>query len=155
MAKVFSKIIIFFSISATKRSPGNFCLSNPTRLHHSEKIEEKKKELVPIQHHVMDDQSYFRSGIFRHWFGFKSVYNPFVQPRAVTTRHRDYVMVDFIFYSRRYSQNYSKFIENNLKLLARLNLYTEKDCVEMGHLPNKTCPSDHLCLLGKFLWTKT
>ena len=71
-------------------------------------------------------QHWFRSGSFRQGFGFKSAYYPFERPRSVTTRHRDYVMVDFIFYSRCFSEKYSKIVENNLKLLSRLNLYTEK-----------------------------
>ena len=152
-----------------------------TRLHHSERNNTLQKQTTPSgpeellnAPHLLNSvsqiatvanigsvnhnpfmQNCFRSGAFRQNFGFKSAYYPFERPRSVTTRHREYVMVDFIFYSRCFSEKYSKIVENNLKLLSRLNLYTEKECIEMGHLPNKICPSDHLCLVAKFLWTKT
>ena len=97
--------------------------------------------------------AYYGSGTFHHKFGFKSVYNPYAKPKAVTTRQNGYVMVDYILYSRYFSHRYSKFVEGNLKLLQRLSLYTEKQCTDLGHLPNEKCPSDHLSLAAKFLLT--
>ena len=118
------------------------------RLYHSER-QTDLDNITPV-----DMGPLYGSGILFHEFGFKSAYNPFVRPRGVTTRQNQYVMVDYIFYSRRYSQYLSKFIESNLKLLGRLCLYTEKECIAMGHLPNNVCPSDHLSLVAKFLLTQ-
>ena len=146
---------INFNILVTKRSPENLCHTAKTRLYHSEQNYEGSEKELPLSDKTEDflkQTMCFGSGFFRQEFGFKSVYNPNYD---VTTRHRDYVMVDFIFYSRCYSQKYSKFIENNLKLLSKLNLHTKQTCIEMGHLPNKFCPSDHLSLVAKFLWTRT
>ena len=97
--------------------------------------------------------AFYGSGTFHHNFGFKSVYNPYAKPKAVTTRQNGYVMVDYILYSRYFSHRYSKFVEGNLKLLQRLSLYTEKQCTDLGHLPNEKSPSDHLSLAAKFLLT--
>ena len=118
-----------------------------TRLCHSEKSEKPQilEEMDPVL---------FGSQVLHQSFGFKSVYNPFEKPKAVTTRQNSYVMVDYIFYSRYFSKYLSKFIESNLKLLGRTSLYTAQECTEMGHLPNDKCPSDHLCLVAKFLLTR-
>ena len=128
--------------------------SGLTRLHHSERPPPPPSLEPKTTMKAEDMANLYGSGSVYHGFGFKSTYNPFVQPLGVTTRQNKYVMVDFIFYSRYYSQYLSKFIESNLKLLGRLCLFTEKECIDMGHLPNDLCPSDHLCLVAKFLLTK-
>lgn len=85
---------------------------------------------------------------------FKSAYFPYEDPKAVTTRQDQYVMVDYIFYSLVYSRYLSKFIEGRLKMLGRIQLYSAEECTKMGHLPNEFCPSDHLSLVAKFLLTQ-
>ena len=124
----------------------HFC--DIVRLENSLKLDQNAT-IVPVIAHP----SFFGTGVLRQGYGFKSVYNPFVRPRVVTTRQNDYVMVDFIFYSRFFSSKFSKFIEGPLKLLGRLNLLTASECSKLGHLPNKSCPSDHLSLVAQFLLT--
>ncbi len=127
-------------------------LGGENRLDHSE----KKKKAVKVAN-ISDEelQKHFNQGQFCQDFGFKSVYNPHSSDgKNVTTRQNRYVMVDYIFYSRRFSKYLNKFIESNLKLLAKVDLLTEADCTQLGHLPNHFCPSDHLSLIGKFLLTK-
>ena len=117
------------------------------RLYHSSKNPDAKLESIPSM------GAYYGSGTFYQNFGFKSVYNPYAKPKAVTTRQNGYVMVDYILYSRYFSHRYSKFVEGNLKLLQKLTLLTEEQCTDLGHLPNEACPSDHLSLAAKFLLT--
>ena len=59
--------------------------------------------------------------------------------------------VDYIFYSTVFSQLHGKWIEGNLKLISRLNLLTGKQVLDLGGLPSQAFPSDHLCLVAKFL----
>ena len=64
-----------------------------------------------------------------------------------------YWVVDYIFYSTKFSSRFNKNVEGRLKLVSRLRLPSERECRTMGGLPNPSCPSDHICLLAKFALT--
>jgi len=119
----------------------------PNRLYHS------KNSSCDFPEIPEEINMHLGSGLLHHRFGFRSVYDPNRRPPYVSTRQNGYVMVDYIFYSTYFSPQFSKYIEGNLKLLGRLHLYNAEDCQKMGHLPNSTCPSDHLALVSKFLLT--
>lgn len=121
----------------------NKCLDDKgeqqTFLHHTsvQKSKDKVQNLLP-----------YGSGSLSHAFGLRSVYKPV---HGVSTLQNSYVMVDYIFYSTRFSPTLQKYIEGNLKLLARLKLLHGYECERMGGFPSETCPSDHLCLIANFL----
>merc|ERR1719210_635450 len=119
----------------------------PHRLSHSSNANQTETE---EDNEPLDMETFTQIGTLHHRFGFRSVYDPNRRPPYVSTRQNGYVMVDYIFYSTYFSTQFSKYIEGNLKLLGRLHLYNAEDCQKMGHLPNSTCPSDHLALVSKF-----
>ncbi len=50
-----------------------------------------------------------------------------------------------------WSDNESRRVEGNLKLLRRLGLLTRAQCKEVGALPTLAVPSDHYPLVAEFL----
>jgi len=96
----------------------------------------------------------FGSGVYRHRFGFKSVYkNTAGQEASAHKGGGDYHVVDYMMYSSKFSPEFRRHVEGKLKLVSRLSLPSEKTCREMGGLPNPHCPSDHICLMANFLLT--
>ena len=93
----------------------------------------------------------FKTGSLTHSFGMRSVYKN-IGDKEVTTKHKNgWVVVDYMFYSTNFSEKYNKFIEGNLKLVAKLDLLSGAQCRRMGGLPSEKCPSDHLNLCAKFI----
>ena len=97
----------------------------------------------------------FGSGSLKHSFGMRSVYKNIGEKGVTAKQQNGWVVVDYIFYSTIFSEKYGKFIEGNLKLVAKLDLLSGDQCRRMGGLPSETCPSDHLCLFAKFLLCPT
>ena len=94
----------------------------------------------------------FGSGSLSHSFGMRSVYKNYPGEREVTTKQQNgWVVVDYLLYSTNYSLKYNKFVEGNLKLVGKLDLFSGQQCRSMGGLPSNVCPSDHLSLVAKFL----
>ena len=81
----------------------------------------------------------------------RSVYKTRGENEVTTKQQNGWVMVDYLFYSTNFSQKYNKFVEGDLKLVAKLDLLSGQQCRDMGGLPSTTFPSDHLSLLAKFL----
>ena len=94
----------------------------------------------------------FGSGALSHTFGMRSVYKNYPGEKEVTTKQQNgWAIVDYMLYSTNFSTKYNKFIEGKLKLVAKLDLLSGQQCRNMGGLPSKMCPSDHLSLVAKFL----
>ncbi|CAL1535696.1 unnamed protein product [Lymnaea stagnalis] len=119
------------------------------------------------------------SGEVFHKMNFKSVYEHFMyksgnRVREVSTCHnRAITTVDYMFYSgvnptgAEAEKRTESAVEGGssvdliidapatkmepLVLLARYRLLTKREVNKMGHLPNAILPSDHLCLIAKFL----
>ncbi|KAH9494459.1 Protein angel 2 [Bulinus truncatus] len=105
------------------------------------------------------------SGKVFHEMNFNSVYEHFIKDRhghrltEISSQH-EYVSatVDYIFYScsrknrdvKRRSKH-SSSSDEPLVLLARYRLLTTRDAHKIGHLPNTVFPSDHFCLIAKFM----
>jgi len=99
-------------------------------------------------------QGLFDTGCLRNPFGFRSVYRNVPGNEASSHQGRDqYWVVDYIFYSTVFNPSYNKHVEGRLKLVSRLRLPSEKQCRDLGGLPNPACPSDHICLVAKFILT--
>ena len=64
---------------------------------------------------------------------------------------KGYGNVDYIFYSTVASTVLGKWIEGNLKLLSRLNLFSGEEVSNLGGLPSRAFPSDHISLVARFL----
>jgi len=96
------------------------------------------------------DAGTFASGQLSHRLQFSSAYEHTLErlngAPAVTTRQKDWVTVDYIFYSR------SEEGEPSLELVSRLGLLAGSEAEEMGGLPNLATPSDHLPLVATFTW---
>ncbi|XP_066944809.1 uncharacterized protein [Macrobrachium rosenbergii] len=92
------------------------------------------------------------TGWYSHSFHFNSVYRHYTN-RAVeaTTFHNKWTSVDYVLYSRVYSQNRGQAVEGALKLLARYGLLTGRDAKRFAPLPSAVCPSDHFPLAAQFL----
>ncbi|KAK7081633.1 Protein angel 1 [Halocaridina rubra] len=92
------------------------------------------------------------SGWFTHDFKLKSVYSHYRNraPEA-TTFHDRWTTVDYIFYSRVYSQERRREVEGPLKLLGRYSLLLGPEAKNFGPLPSAVCPSDHFPLAAQFL----
>ena len=78
----------------------------------------------------------------------------------VTTHHNNgKCSVDYIFYTvcnkevrfQRDEVRLSKIQDGKLKLIARYGLMSAKELDSMGGIPNPVLPSDHLCLIARFL----
>ncbi|XP_013067182.2 uncharacterized protein LOC106055465 isoform X1 [Biomphalaria glabrata] len=99
------------------------------------------------------------SGRAFHDLYFKSVYGHSGKDKygnklkEITTQHeRVTATVDYIFYSTGMkSIDGSQATNVPLELLARYKLLTTGDMREIGYLPNKMFPSDHFCLIARFL----
>ena len=93
----------------------------------------------------------FKTGSLTHSFGMRSVYKNVGDKEVTTKQQNGWVVVDYMFYSTNFSEKYNKFIEGNLKLVAKLDLLSGAQCKRMGGLPSEKCPSDHLNLCAKFI----
>jgi mRNA deadenylase 3'-5' endonuclease subunit Ccr4 len=93
----------------------------------------------------------FETGSLTHSFGMRSVYKNVGDKEVTTKQQNGWVVVDYMFYSTNFCEKYNKFIEGNLKLVAKLDLLSGHQCRRMGSLPSEKCPSDHLSLCAKFL----
>lgn len=107
-----------------------------------------------IYRRLVEHQDHFGTGCLRHPFGLRSAYRNV--PGREASSHQgggQYWVVDYIFYSTKFSSRFKKNVEGRLKLVSRLRLPSERECRTMGGLPNPSCPSDHICLLAKFALT--
>jgi len=103
---------------------------------------------------MVEQQQHFDTGYLRHNFGFRSAYRNV--PGREASSHQgggQYWVVDYIFYSTVFSSRFNKNVEGRLKLVSKLRLPSERECRDMGGLPNPSCPSDHICLLARFALT--
>lgn len=99
------------------------------------------------------------SGRAFHDLYFKSVYGHSSKDKygnklkEITTQHeRVAATLDYIFYSTGMKNiDGSQATNLPLELLARYKLLTTGDMREIGYLPNKMFPSDHFCLIARFL----
>ncbi|KAK0040647.1 protein angel 2 isoform X2 [Biomphalaria pfeifferi] len=99
------------------------------------------------------------SGRAFHDLYFKSVYGHSGKDKygnklkEITTQHeRVAATLDYIFYSTGMKNiDDSQATNLPLELLARYKLLTTGDMQEIGYLPNKMFPSDHFCLIARFL----
>ena len=53
----------------------------------------------------------------------RSVYKNVGDKEVTTKQQNGWVVVDYMFYSTNFSEKYNKFIEGNLKLVAKLDLW--------------------------------
>lgn len=105
--------------------------------------------------HNIDDNdadigNLFNTGFLRHPLHLTSTQRQ-RDPSRASTHHNDWIMVDYLFYSRYLNAKMSRVIEGNLKLLSFLNLPTVADCEQMGMIPNDFLGSDHFSLAARFL----
>lgn len=92
----------------------------------------------------------FQTGVLKHDFDFKSVYDP---PENFASTHQDnWVLVDYIFFSASQSKKAiaSRRTAAELKLLSYLKLPSPVECTQIGRIPNIYLGSDHLSLFAKF-----
>ncbi|XP_063610921.1 uncharacterized protein LOC134784712 isoform X1 [Penaeus indicus] len=99
------------------------------------------------------------SGWFTHGLNLNSVYSNRLSrlggaPEVTTKHDRGWTTVDYIFYSRIYSDSFARPIEGNLKLLARYGLLSGSEAQQFSPLPSSVCPSDHFPLAAQFLLRK-
>lgn len=92
------------------------------------------------------------NGTFTHELWLRSAYkhSPRFQNEG-TTFQNGWVTVDYIFYSTMFCQKFNKAIEGNLKLLSTLKCLSQHQYQNVKRIPNHTFPSDHICLMTKFL----
>lgn len=92
----------------------------------------------------------FETGVLKHDFDFKSVYDP--PDNFASTHQDDWVLVDYIFFTASQSKKAvsSKNSAAELKLLSYLNLPSPVECTQIGKIPNNNLGSDHLSLFAKF-----
>ncbi|XP_076464289.1 protein angel homolog 2-like isoform X2 [Babylonia areolata] len=122
----------------------------------TEKRHSRKKDLPPLMPNS--------SGCLSHRLNLFSAYRHKVQRlgdvNEVTTHHsRAECTVDYIFYSVDYKDVCVKeeevevrvVEEGHLKLLGRYGLMSGEELDALGGIPNALVPSDHLCLITKFL----
>lgn len=122
-------------------------------LYHSDrnmKAKEPRANIVPAPQ---------PSGWFTHGLNLNSVYSNRLSrlggaPEVTTKHDRGWTSVDYIFYSRVYSDSYARPIEGNLKLLARYGLLSGPEAQQFSPLPSSVCPSDHFPLAAQFLLRK-
>ncbi|XP_042235783.1 uncharacterized protein LOC121875338 isoform X2 [Homarus americanus] len=98
------------------------------------------------------------SGWFSHGFNFNSVYRHRLSrlgmaPEA-TTRQDGWTTVDYMLYSRNYSNKFSRPVDGKLKLLARYGLLSGPEADRFSPLPSAVSPSDHFPLAAQFLLRK-
>lgn len=72
-----------------------------------------------------------------------------------STHHHDWIIVDYLFYSRHFNQKFNRVTEGPLKLLSYLELPDTKDCIRMEKMPNEILGSDHFSLAAKFILGST
>jgi len=107
----------------------------------SSEVESEEKHHVPFS---------FSSGQLSHKLKLQSAYPHWLgrlngEPE-VTTHQKDWITVDYIFYSQSDCENPS------LNLLSRLGLLSGAEVESLGGLPNLATPSDHLPLVSTFAW---
>ena len=91
------------------------------------------------------------TGVLHHALALKSAYDHFTDDRdreiEITSFHAlDYVNVDYIFYSCPGTSG-----SNPLILKSRFSLPSSQQCKMMSMIPNDMFPSDHFCLIARFL----
>ena len=116
------------------------------------------------RHQEHHEEAAVNTGCISHGLNLLSAYRHNIErlgsEQEVTTHHkRAHCSVDYIFYSiahrevqwRRDQVKLSRVRDGRLSLLARYGLMSARELDHMGGLPNHLLPSDHLCLITKFL----
>ncbi|XP_063217695.1 protein angel homolog 2 isoform X2 [Bacillus rossius redtenbacheri] len=85
----------------------------------------------------------FETGVLTHPFNLHSAYTD--HDSEVTTHHKKWVTVDYVFYSVPKDE-----LESGLTLLATYKLPTFDEATRSGPIPNFKSPSDHYPLLVMF-----
>ncbi|XP_065579602.1 protein angel homolog 2-like [Artemia franciscana] len=113
-------------------------------------ISDSCQHLQELEQKNCIEEAIFSSGTLTHIFAFKSVYNSdkFPKARLNSTNHN---LIDHILYSN-IDEKFNKQETQELILLERLRLPTNKDCLEIDSLPNSQNGSGHYHLEAKFRW---
>lgn len=69
-----------------------------------------------------------------------------------STLHDDWIVVDYIFYTKFTRRNHSKkSSHSNLQLLSNYELPSKQRCRKFGNIPNQFVGSDHYSMLSEFV----
>lgn len=124
-----------------------------TKLYHSDK---KVNDTVDVDASIAFNRNAypFSTGTLRHKLHLSTVYN--ATNDIASTFQDDWILVDYMFYSKIYNSALDKCEEGSLKLMATYELPTYEDCyTRIGAIPNKHLGSDHLSLASKFILLPT
>lgn len=94
-------------------------------------------------------ENLFNTGYLSHPLHLTTTYRNY--SGRSSTHHHDWIIVDYLFYSRYFNQKLNRIIEGPLKLLSYLELPATDDCQRMRKMPNETIGSDHFSLAARFL----
>lgn len=123
-----------------------------TKLYHSDKgVNNIINSSISVSNHRTAYP--FGTGTLRHKLHLCTVYNP--TNDIASTYQDDWILVDYIFYTKMYNSLRDKYEEGPLKLLATYELPSYNDCTRIGAIPNKYLGSDHLSLAAKFFLLPT
>ena len=130
--------------------------SNPTKLCQGHVITYTANSAGENRHSQLrrEEMPAFGTGELRHNFRFRSVYKniPEKEVSAIGgNKGKSFHVVDFMFYSTRYSPRYGRNVEGKLKLVSRLSLPSSSQLKDLGGIPCADFPSDHVCLVAKFI----
>lgn len=115
-------------------------------MYHSQNDPQNRQSLKSIPN---IDRYPFQTGTLRHKLNLSSVY----LGRQYISMCQDvyWILVDYIFYSKVYRPEEQRNCEEKIKLLSFYELPTLEISNQIGLIPNKHLPSDHLSLAAKFL----
>lgn len=94
-------------------------------------------------------ENLFNTGQLSHSLNLTSTYRRF--DHRTSTHHHDWILVDYLFYSRYFNAKFRRVCEGSLKLLGYLDLPLTSDCQRMERMPNEVLGSDHFSLAARFL----
>lgn len=95
----------------------------------------------------------FNTGQLSHQLFLTPAYRDYAN--RCSTHHHDWIVVDYLFYSRYFNAKFKRATEGALKLLSYLELPKIGDCQRMERMPNEVIGSDHFSLAARFLLGST
>lgn len=110
------------------------------------KNDDGRKRRSPI---ISGYEDLFDTGFLSHPLHMTNSYRN-LEGRS-STHHHDWIIVDYLFFSRYFNKNMNKVVEGPLKLLSYLELPSTEDCIRMERMPNEVIGSDHFSLAARFL----
>lgn len=95
----------------------------------------------------------FCQGTLRHHLKYASAYRHHIGEgnQEASTFQREWITVDYLFYSKHQHTGGKSFTESDLKLVSVYALPTVRQAREIYAIPNMYFGSDHFALAGRFL----